>query len=283
MGAPTSAGAWVDGTVLDPADATVSVFDRSFTVGDGAFETLKVVDGTAFALSRHLARLHRSVDTLGFTIACSDDEIRAGVEAAIAACTDERGTGVVRITASAGAGKPGSQRPSPPDPTLAIIAVGTDPWPETADVITIPHVRNERGLVVGLKSTAYADNVIALHRAADAGASEAILGNVSGDLCEGTGTNIFLAREGRLLTPPLSSGCLAGVTRELLLEVVDVDVEPMPLEDLAQADEAFLASSTRDVQAIRLVDGVALSDSPGPLTKAAAEAFAALEARDLDP
>jgi len=119
--------------------------------------------------------------------------------------------------------------------------------------------------------------------ARDAGADEAIFGNLAGNLCEGTGTNVFVGVDGRLVTPPLSAGCLAGVTRELLLEVVDVAEEDLPLSALASADEAFLTSSTRDVQPIRAVDGRVLPSCPGPLTTGAADAFRALLARHPDP
>ena len=90
-----------------------------------------------------------------------------------------------------------------------------------------------------------------------------------GQLCEGTGSNIFVGVGGRLVTPPLSSGCLAGITRELVCELVAVDQVDLDVADLAEVDEAFLTSSTRDVQAIASIDGRALP-APGPLTSAAA-------------
>ena len=129
----------------------------------------------------------------------------------------------------------------------------------------------------------YAENVIALRWARERGAEEAVFGNLAGRLCEGTGTNVFVGTGGRMLTPPLTSGCLAGVTRDLLLELGVVEEEDLPLSALADADEAFLTSSTRDVQAISSVDGSPLSAAPGPLTKAAADAFRDLQARDADP
>lgn len=283
MGIPEGAGVWLDGEVVAADRARVSVFDRSFTVGDGIFETCLVVADVPFALTRHLARLRRSAELLGLVVPWSGDDLRAACTAAIQAVTDVRGAGVVRITVSAGAGPSGLVRPGPEATTVVVVASGADPRPAVTDVITIAHVRNERALATGIKATSYADNVLAGRRALDAGASEAVLGNVSGDLCEGTGSNVFLARDGRLLTPPLSSGCLAGVTRDLVLELVEVDVEPVALEDLTHADEAFLTSTTRRVQAIAHVDGIALPACPGPLTTAAAEAFAALEEREVDP
>jgi branched-chain amino acid aminotransferase len=150
-------------------------------------------------------------------------------------------------------------------------------------VAVAPWPRNERGALAGLKTVSYAENVVALRFARERGAEEAIFGNLGERLCEGTGTNVFVGAGGRMLTPPLSAGCLAGVTRELLLELGVVSEEDLPLSALAQATEAFLTSSTRDVQAIATVDGEALPAAPGPLTKAAAEAFRDLQERDLDP
>jgi branched-chain amino acid aminotransferase len=152
-------------------------------------------------------------------------------------------------------------------------------------VVTVPWVRNERSPVAGAKTTSYAENVVALAEAHRQGAAEAILANTVGALCEGTGSNVFVASGGRLRTPSLATGCLAGVTRELLLEVIDVEeVETLTLDDLRGADEAFLTSSTRDVQPIAEVDGRLLpAPLPGPLTRAAADAFAAVQAADLDP
>jgi branched-chain amino acid aminotransferase len=136
--------------------------------------------------------------------------------------------------------------------------------------------------VAGLKTTSYAENVVALARAKEQGASEAIFANTAGRLCEGTGSNVFVVLAGRLVTPPLSSGCLAGVTRELVVEVAQVDEEDLPLAVLAEADEVFLTSSTRDVQGQHRVDDRRL-DAPGPVTAEVARAFADLVARDLDP
>ncbi|HUF31669.1 MAG TPA: aminotransferase class IV, partial [Acidimicrobiales bacterium] len=120
--------------------------------------------------------------------------------------------------------------------------------------------------------------------AAGQDASEAIFANTRGELCEGTGTNVFIARGGRLMTPPLSSGCLAGITRALVLETTAAATEAtVALSALTGADEAFLTSSTREVQPIAAVDGRPLPAAPGPLTQAAMDAYADLLARDLDP
>jgi branched-chain amino acid aminotransferase len=150
-------------------------------------------------------------------------------------------------------------------------------------VAVAPWPRNERSPLAGLKTVSYAENVIALRWARERGADEAVFGNLGGRLCEGTGTNVFVGVGGHLATPPLASGCLAGVTRDLLLELGVAGEEDLPLAALADADEAFLTSSTRDVQAISTVDGSALLATQGPLTKAAAAAFRELQERDSDP
>jgi branched-chain amino acid aminotransferase len=116
-----------------------------------------------------------------------------------------------------------------------------------------------------------------------ASASEALFANTIGQLCEGTGSNIFVGIGGRLVTPPLSAGPLAGITRELVLEVTDAVEDDLPFDVLDRVDEAFLTSSTRDVQAIATIDGRSLPAAPGPLTLAAAAAFAELAGRDVDP
>src|SRR5207248_7676881 len=124
-------------------------------------------------------------------------------------------------------------------PTLIVAAAGPPGWPPTASVAVAPWPRNERGAVSGLKTVSYAENVVALNWAHQRGAEEAIFANLAGRLCEGTGTNIFVGHDGRLVTPPLSSGCLAGVTRQLLLELAVATEEDLPVTALAHADEAF--------------------------------------------
>ena len=116
----------------------------------------------------------------------------------------------------------------------------------------MPWTRNEHGATAGLKTTSYADNVIALAHAAERGGSEAVFANTAGHLCEGTGTNVFYVVDGELRTPTLASGCLAGVTRALVVEWCGAREVDEPLADVARphASEAFLASTTRDVQAI---------------------------------
>ncbi len=271
---------WINGTLLPDEQARVSVFDHGLVVGDGVFEALKVIDGVPFALSRHLARLARSA--AGMQLPEPDlDEIRAGVLALVAA-SGRPARARLRITLTGGISPLGSQRGD--GPMTAIIALGSLPEHEPAcDVVSVPWPRNERGVLAGLKTTSYAENVRALRYAIDRGGQEAIFANLAGHLCEGTGANVFVVSGGRLLTPPLSSGCLAGVTRDLVIEWAGAVEEDLPAGALAAADEAFLTGTTRDVMPIRTVDSVPLRAAPGPVTATAAEAFSARSAECLDP
>lgn len=271
---------WINGTLQDPEQAKISVFDHGLMVGDGVFETIKVVRGEAFALTRHLVRLARSAEGLG--IETPDlDAIRQGVLDVLATAPSWE-LGRIRVTYTSGPGPLGSDRGS--DGTTAIVIAGEQrPFPATGDVTVVPWPRNERGPLNGLKTTSYGDNAVALAYAKERGGGEAIFGNLAGNLCEGTGSNIFVVREGRLITPTLASGCLAGVTRALTLEWCGGEEADIPLEELYGAEEAFLTSTTRDVQPIRAVDSTVLTAAPGPITRKAMEIFAARSGDDLDP
>ncbi len=278
-GPAPAAAVWVDGAIVDVATASVSAFDHGLTVGDGVFETLRVYDGTPFALRRHLDRLATSAAGLGLQV--PDRAVVTGAMTEVVAAAG-LGDARLRITLTGGPAPLGSGRGSA-GTTLVVAVAPLEPFPPAADVLVVPWPRNERGALSGLKTTSYGENVVALARAAAAGAGEAIFGNTVGQLCEGTGTNVVVGIGGRLVTPPLTSGCLAGVTRAVILELVEVEEADLPLDALAGADEAFLTSTTREVQPIERVDGNRLGAAPGPLTAVAAAAFADLLRRDLDP
>jgi branched-chain amino acid aminotransferase len=272
--------AWVDGVLVADDQPAVRASDHGLLVGDGVFETAKVIDGTPFALTRHVERLRRSAKGLGLEVPQDDDVLSAAAAEVLAA--NQPGVGRLRITVTGGPGPLGSGRGTE-GPTVIVASGPPGDWPPAAAVIVVPWPRNERSPVAGLKTTSYAENVVALARATEAGAGEALFANLAGNLCEGTGSNVFVGVDGRLRTPPLSSGCLAGITRDLLLEITDAVEADLPIDDLARADEAFLSSSTREIQPIATVDGRALRQCPGPLTRQADAAFADLVARDLDP
>lgn len=252
---------WCDGKLLeDPAAPALRVDDHGFTVGDGVFETLKVVGGTPFALTRHLARLTAGAQRLGLPDP-DLDAVRRGVAAVM---EDGDDVGRLRITYTAGPGPFGSQR-GEHDPTLVVALAPATPHPGEAVVVRVPWVRNERSAVAGIKTISFAENVVALARARELGAGEALLANTAGNVCEGTGSNVGYVVDGRARTPSLASGCLPGVTRALLLEWADVVEVDEPVEVLDRASEVFLMSSTRDVQPVRVLDGRELP-APGPVT-----------------
>ena len=269
---------WADGRILSPGETAVRADDHSVVVGDGVFETTGVLDGVPFALTRHLARLARSAAGLGIQTP-DDAQIREAVAEVIAA---DRRAGLLRITWSSGPGPLGSGRGDGPG-TLVLSTGPGNVWPATERVHLGPWVRNEHGALTGLKTTSYAENAKALAVAHRRGCTEALFRNTAGHLCEGTGTNVFLVVDDVLVTPPLSSGCLAGVTRALLLELVDVVERDVALDEIEVASEAFLSSATRDVSSIAAVDDHELPMAPGPVTTAVAAAFADLVARTPDP
>lgn len=271
--------AWVDGQLLtDPTGPAVAVSDHGFTVGDGVFEAVKVVQGRPFALTRHLERLAGSADGLGLP-PVDEELVRAGVDAVLAG--DPLPLGRLRITYTGGTAPLGSGR-GDSAPTLVVVAAPMQPQSATTSVVTVPWPRNERGAVAGLKTTSYAENVVALAYAAQRGASEAVLANTVGHLCEGTGSNVFYVVDDELRTPTLASGCLAGVTRALLLEWFGAREVDEPIEVVERATEVFLVSTTRDVQAVHRWNDRELP-APGPVTKRAAQAWAEGESATPDP
>ena len=269
---------WLNGSLVDPAAAQVSVMDHGLTVGDGVFETVKVMDGTPFALSRHLRRLASSARGLALP--------EPDLDLVAKACREVLNGGPgglqrLRITYTGGPAPMGSGR-GDDAPTLIVVAGPLDPWPPTTKVVTVPWTRNERSAVAGMKTTSYADNVVALAHAQRYGATEAIFANTRGRLCEGTGSNVFVVLDGTPVTPTLSTGCLAGVTRALIIEWADAQEADLPISVLQDAEEVFLVSTTRDVQGVHAVDDRML-DGLGPVTRAVAETFARRSSEDLDP
>ncbi|MER6270356.1 aminodeoxychorismate lyase [Streptomyces sp900105755] len=270
---------WLDGGLQDVESARVSVFDHGLTVGDGIFETVKATEGRPFALTRHLDRLTRSARGLGLPDP-DHDEVRRACDAVLAANPMELGR--LRITYTGGHGPLGSDR-GDRGPTLVVALGETGRRPDSTAVITVPWTRNERGALTGLKTTSYAENVVALARAHRHDASEALFANTVGQLCEGTGSNVFVVLDGEIHTPPVSSGCLAGITRALTAEWTGARETDLPMDVLERADEIFLTSTLRDVQAVHRVDDRALPGAPGPVTAKAMRIFDERSGEDLDP
>jgi branched-chain amino acid aminotransferase len=270
---------WINGRRFQqPEEAAVPITDHGLVVGDGVFEALKATPAGAFAVQRHLNRLSRSAAAMGLP-APDHAQVREGIAAALDGWPLPEAR--VRVTLTAGEGPLGSGAPFGP-PTLIVAVEPRNPTPAVTAAVTAPWRRNENGALTGVKSTSYAENVRGLAYAASCGASEAIFLNTAGKVCEGTGTNIFFVFGGQIVTPPLSAGPLAGITRELLLEwrpIVERNVTP---DDAADADEVFLTSSLRDIQGIERWDDRVLP-AARPLTEELAVMFAERSSTDLDP
>jgi branched-chain amino acid aminotransferase len=269
---------WLNGCLLDdPAAPALTVSDHGLTVGDGVFEAVKVVDGRPFALTRHLERLQRSADGLGLPKP-DLDAVRQGVAAVLD--QEHQTLGRLRITFTGGVAPLGSGRGDSP-PTMVVVADTLQPAAAEAEVVVVPWPRNERGVLAGVKTTSYAENVVALAHARERDASEAVFANLAGHLCEGTGSNVFYVVDGELRTSTLSSGCLAGISRGLLLEWYGGRELDEPVEVLQTADEVFLVSTTRDVQPVTRVDDRVLA--VGPVTEECRQLWREREAQDVDP
>lgn len=270
---------WLNGQLCGEGESpAVPVTDHGLVVGDGVFEALKITAAGPFAVQRHLDRLSRSAQALELP-----PPDHAVVRGAIEAVTADQGWehGKVRITYTGGAGPLGSQAAFGP-PTLVVIAEPMAPAAAIGTVVTAPWRRNENGALTGVKSTSYAENVRGLAYARARGATETIFLNTAGDVCEGTGTNVFCVFGNRVVTPPLAAGCLAGITRDLVIEWCDVVEDDFTLAEAAEADEVFVTSSLRDVQAVSRWDGVE-HHAPGPKTAEIAAHFLARSAELVDP
>jgi len=275
---------WVDGALVAVEHARISPFDHGLLVGDGVFETIRVYGGEPFAWTRHLDRLAHSAAGLGLPVPDRDTLRAAACDVLSANGHDEAR---LRITVTGGVAPLGSERGTA-GTTVVVASSPLRAWPDSVRVVVVPWVRNDRGATAGLKTTSYAENVRALAYAHERDASEAIFANTRDELCEATGSNVFVVRDGAVATPPGSSGCLLGVTRALVLELcADLDIlcdeEALPIGAIADADEAFLTSTVREVQTITEVDGRAIPNAPGPVATRLAKEFKALVERDLDP
>ncbi|GAA4254343.1 aminotransferase class IV [Azospirillum formosense] len=257
---PAMSVVWLNGRLLPAAEARIDPADRGFTLGDGLFETLRVAGGAARHLDRHLARLADGAALLGLPFPHGAAALAAAAEALIAAQGQGDGfaDGVLRITLTRGTGARGVLPPPDAVPTLLMaLAPAPPPAGPVEAVIARTTRRNEHSPLSRVKSLNYLDSILARQEAATRGAGEALLLNSAGRLAESSVANLFIVRDGRLLTPPVAEGALPGIRRALILERGDAGEAPLSVADLLGAEEAFLTNSL-GLRPLLRVDGRAI-------------------------
>lgn len=242
--------ACVNGKVLPRAEATIPVADEGFLRGDGVFEVLRLYGGRPFALADHLARLARSAANLRLPVDL--DAFRADIARLLDAA--DAADGLLRVIATRGAAR------------LVLI----EPLVDHPDVLRLGYVTFAPTRVLDqIKSLSYAGNMLATRLARERGFDEALLVTPHGRVLEGPTSSFFWVRDGRLLTPPLEDHILASITRALVIEVTGAQEVTCTGEDIEAADEAFLASTTREVAPVAAIETCELAPG-GPITIEAA-------------
>jgi branched-chain amino acid aminotransferase len=243
----------LDGRVMPAADATIPATDEGLLRGDGAFEVIRLYGGRPFALDEHLARMARSAASLRMPVEL--DRVRDDVRGLLAEAGPVEA--LLRLVVTRGGRR------------LAII----EPLPEYPDAIRLAVVTYAPTRVLdGVKSLSYAANMLATRLAQERGFHEALLVTPHGRVLEGPTSTFFWARDGSLRTPPLSEHILDSITRRRIMAALEVREETCTLDDLRGAEEAFLASTVREVQAVAAVEEIEVPVG-GPLTAAAAAAL----------
>lgn len=253
----------VDGTISPTGEATVPLRDDGLYRGDGAFEVIRLYGGRPFALDDHLDRLERSAAAIQLELE------RAALEGEIGALLAAHGDadGQLRLIVTRGGRRIAATEPLPPHA-------------ETLRLATVTYCPTV--ILNGVKSLSYAANMQATRLAQAQGADEAVLVQPDGTVLEPPTSSIFwVSPQGALRTPALDNGVLESITRDRLVKALDVEEGAWPVADLRAAQEAFLASTMREIQAVATIDGTELPATPGPRTREAQEAFAAALGREL--
>jgi len=267
----------INGHIVPAEQANISAYDHGFLYGDGVYETLRTYQGVPFLLDGHLARLRRSAGLIRIDWERLPVEPSEEVRKTLLAADNEES--LIRLAVSRGVGPLGYDPALCPKPSLLVYVQPFDQPPEAlyqdgARALIVTVRRNPpAALNPYVKSMNLLNNILAAMEALEKGAEEGIMLNLSGNVAEGSNTNVFAVRGGRLLTPPLAAGILDGLTREHVISLClragipceETDIRP---EELLSADECFLTSTTRELVPIVLIDGRPIgSGKPGPLTK----------------
>jgi len=282
---------WVslNGTLLPADEARVSVFDSGFMQGIGLFETMRAYDGRVFRLQRHLDRLRNSARALGWTVLPETDELALNVRQVLTATASADAR--VRLTVTTGS----LHAEASSTPALTIVATATpgDRYPDEfytkgVTVLVADCHQNPRDPTVGHKTTSYFARLAALRQAHAQAAFEALWFTPDGVLAEGAISNVFAVRDGVLVTPPLDTPVLPGITREAVLELAEelkipVREERLTLPEVLEADELFLTNSMIEVVPVVRIGRQAIgTEKPGELTRQLAVAYGKLIDRESE-
>src|SRR5213083_2087351 len=267
---------YIDGKYYDQKNAKISVFDHGLLYGDGIFEGIRAYNGRVFKLTEHIDRLFCSAKAILLKIPMSHGEI---VRAVVETCRRNRiRNGYVRLLVTRGAGTLGLNPNRCKNPSVVIIADKIQLYPPELyqrgmEIVTVPTVRNlHSALNPAIKSLNYLNNVLAKLEANQAGCEEAVMLNAEGFVAECTGDNIFIVKEGHLMTPPLSAGALYGITRRVVMEIAQesglmVSEPNLTRYDLFNADECFLTGTGAEIVPVVKIDGRVIgTGKPGPIT-----------------
>jgi branched-chain amino acid aminotransferase len=268
---------YINGKFYGERDAKISVFDHGLLYGDGIFEGIRAYNGRVFKLKEHVDRLYCSAKSILLDVPLApNDMLRAVVET----CRKNKiHDGYIRLVVTRGVGTLGLNPNRCKNPSVIIIAGKIQLYPPELyqrgmAIITVPTVRNlHSALNPAIKSLNYLNNILAKIEANNAGCEEAILLNAQGFVSECTGDNLFIVKDGELLTPPLSAGALYGITRRVVMEIaaesgLRVSEPNLSRHDLFNADECFLTGTGAELVPIVKIDGRTIGNgSPGPVTR----------------
>jgi branched-chain amino acid aminotransferase len=280
---------WVNGRIVPRAAATVSIFDHGLLYGDGVFEGIRFYRRRPFRLARHLARLQASARAIRLAIPYDAGALDAAMRDVIDAFA--RPDGYLRLVVTRGEGPLGLDPFTCSRPNVFLIAddltMSSDTTRREGARVIVAATRRIAPdcLDPRLKSLNYLNHILARIEAINAGADEAILLNSAGHVTEGSADNIFLVRDGMLLTPPTSDGALEGITREAVLELaaalgIEARTPSLAPYDLYTADECFLTGTGAELIPVREIDGRALRACPGPVYRTLLSGFHQLVANE---